>query len=124
MVAVFTAAVEVDSTGVAASTAVVASVGAGFVEAAASTAVARFAVVAGSAEVIAVAASGARDPMVEAATEAVRSWAAGASHLVGPADSHAASMLLVADTEAAADTGLAMRSRTAIGIPSGALEAP
>ncbi|HEV3482859.1 MAG TPA: hypothetical protein VGR97_11090 [Candidatus Acidoferrales bacterium] len=107
-----------------ASTAVAASAGAGFVEAdfmavADTVAVARFA-----AEGIAAATSAARDLMVEAPTEVARSWAAGALDLVDPADSDAASMLQVADTEAATATGLPMRSRTATGILLGALEAP
>jgi hypothetical protein len=104
--AVFMAAVGVDSTGVAAS-----------------TAVARFAVAEGSVEDTAAAIS-ARDLMVEASTEAARPWAAGALDLVDPADSDAASTPQVADTEAATDSGLAMRSRTATGILLGALEAP
>jgi hypothetical protein len=99
--AVFMAAVEVDSTGVAA----------GFI-----AAVARFAVAAGSVEDTAAATSGARDLLVEAPTEAARPWAAGALDLADPADSDAASTLQVADTQAATDMVLAMRSRTATGI--------
>lgn len=43
---------------------------------------------------------------------------------MAPVDSAAASMLQVADTQAATDPGLAMRSRTVTGILLGALEAP
>lgn len=107
MAAVFTAAVEVDSMG-----------------AAASTAAERFAVLAGSVEAIAAAASGVPDLTVEAPTEAAPSWAAGASRHVDPADSGAASMLQAADTQAAADTALAMRSRTATGTLLVVLEPP
>jgi hypothetical protein len=82
--AVFMAAVEVDSTGVAAV-----------------TPVARFAVVADSVEDTAAATSEARDLMVEAPTEAARPWAAGALDLVDPAGSDAVPTLQVADTQAA-----------------------
>ena len=108
MAAVFMAAVEVDSTRVEAFTAVAA----------------RFAVAVASAEDTAAATSGALDLLVEAPTGAARSWAAGALDLVDPVDTHAAPMLQVADTAAATDTGLPMRSLTATGILSGALEAP
>ena len=123
------AAVADSTVGAAASTVEVASAGAGFVEAdfvavADTMVAARFA-----AEGIAAATSAARELMVEAPTEAARSCAVGALALVGPADSDAASMLQVADTEVAdtgaeTATGLPMRSRTATGILSGALEAP
>jgi hypothetical protein len=99
----------VDSTGVAA----------GFI-----AAVARFAVAAGSAEDTAAATSAARDLLVEAPTDAARPWAAGALHLVDPVDLDAASTLQVADTQAATDTVLTMRSRTATGILLVAPEAP
>jgi hypothetical protein len=98
--------VAVDSTGVAAS-----------------TAVARFAVAAVEVEDTAAATSAARELMVEAPTEAARPWA-GALDLADPADSGAGSTLQVADMQAAADTVLTMRSRTATGILLAALEAP
>jgi hypothetical protein len=87
-------------------------------------AVAHFAVAAGPVEDTAAATSAARDLLVEAPTEAARLWAAGTVDLVEPADSDAASTLQVADTEVATEIRLAMRSRTATGILSGALEAP
>jgi hypothetical protein len=87
-------------------------------------AVACLAVAAALVEDTAAATSGAGDLLVEAPTEAARPWAAGALERVGPADPDAASMLQVANTQAATDTGLAMRSRTATGILLGALGAP
>lgn len=70
------------------------------------------------------AATAAGDLTEDVPIEAGRPWVAGALDLVGPVDLGAASMLQVADTGAATDSVLAMRSRTAAGIHSEALEAP
>ncbi len=141
MAAFFTAAVEVDSMEAAVFTAAVEVVFEEVVltvEAAVDsmeadlTAVARFAaaevgfeeaVLTVEAAPIVAAASGAGDLMGDAPTR-VGPCAAGALDLVDLAGSDAALMLRVADTEAATDTGLAMRSQTAAGIHSEALEAP
>lgn len=145
MAAVFMAVVEVDSTeAVAAFMAAEASAAGAVleevvltVEAAVDsveadlTAPARFAAAVGFAAAgdtvapIVAAASGAGDPTGGAPTEVGRPWVAEALDLADLAGSDAASIMLrVADTETATDTGLAMRSRTAAGIHSEALEAP
>src|SRR5579862_4937008 len=69
------------------------------------------------------AAASARELMVEAPTAAARPWAAEALHLAALPDSGGASMPQVVDTEDAADTELATRSRTATGILSGVPDA-